>query len=72
MIMKVLSGGAIVVGVAVGLSGTATADPPSPFGSLGCSCQETAPAGSPALTQKIDRGIRQGLSGLPSSPVFDQ
>ena len=44
---------------------SANADP-SPFNTLSCSCQETAPAGSTNMTDKIDRGIQQGLSDVPT------
>jgi hypothetical protein len=60
----------IVVAVALGSSAAGSApvsaDPnpignaPNPFGGLSCSCQETAPPGSPALRAGIDRGIREG------------
>jgi hypothetical protein len=66
MIAKIVVGSAIALGAAVGWAASASADPsPSPFGTLSCSCPETAPAGSPVLTEKIDQGIQQGLSGLP-------
>jgi hypothetical protein len=35
---------------------------PSPFNTLSCSCQESAPPGSPARRDEITRGLRQGLS----------
>ena len=60
----------IVVAVALGsyVEGAApvSADPnpigsaPNSFGGLSCSCRETAPPGSPALREGIDRGIREG------------
>jgi hypothetical protein len=38
------------------------------FGGLSCSCSSpTAPRGGPALTQEINRGIQQGLSGQEPS-----
>ncbi|ORV91592.1 hypothetical protein AWC11_10555 [Mycobacterium interjectum] len=61
----------MVVGVAIvlgaGLFGLtpAVADP-SAFSTLSCSCQQAAPAGSPARKEAIARGIRQGLSDLPA------
>ena len=43
---------------------------PNPYGTLGCNCRETAPAGSPQLSEEINRGIREGLTvsvpGLPA------
>lgn len=68
MIAKLLVGAAIVFGAAVGAAASASADP-SPFSTLGCSCQDPAPAGSTTLTDKIDRGIQQGLSVLPTTQV---
>jgi len=66
MIAKIVVGSAIALGAVVGCAASASADPsPSPFGTLSCSCAETAPAGSPVLIEKIDQGIQQGLSGLP-------
>jgi len=61
---------AAVVGFCVAKAAPAGADPnsigtdPNPFGTLGCSCQQTAPAGSPTLMEEIRRGIRQGLSSV--------
>lgn len=66
MLTKILANGAVVLSAAVGLAAPASADP-SPFNGLSCNCKETAPAGSPILTEKIDRGIQQGLSGLPAT-----
>jgi hypothetical protein len=69
MITKMLVSTAIVLGSLVAGAAPASADPnqsdtnPNPFGSLTCSCQETTPAGGPALTAELDRGIRNGLSG---------
>jgi hypothetical protein len=69
MITKMLVSDAIVLGSLVVGAAPASADPnqsdtqPNPFGSLTCSCQETTPAGGPALTAELDRGIRNGLSG---------
>lgn len=60
MIIKVLVSAAIAIG-SVGEAAPASADP-SPFGTLSCSCQDTAPAGSPALGEETDRGLRKGLS----------
>lgn len=68
MIAKMLVGGVIALGIAAGATATAHADP-SPFNTLSCSCQETAPAGSTTLMDKVDRGIQQGLSDLPAIQV---
>jgi hypothetical protein len=62
MITKMLASVAIVLGSLVVGAAPASADP-NPFGSLTCSCQETTPAGGPALTAELDRGIRNGLAG---------
>jgi|ERR1700740_2189256 hypothetical protein len=76
VITKILVSAAIVVGFFVGGAAPASADPnsigndPNPISGLTCSCRETAPAGSPALREEINRGIRSGLSasvpGLPA------
>jgi hypothetical protein len=68
MIPKLLVGVALILGAAAGAAATANADP-SPFSTLSCSCQETAPAGSTTLTDKVDRGIQQGLSDLPAIEI---
>jgi hypothetical protein len=68
LITKAMIGAAIVLGSCVVAAAPASADPnpsdtdPNPFGALTCSCQETAPAGSPALREEINRGIRKGAS----------
>ena len=76
VITKILVSAAIAVGSWVGAAAPASADPnaigtdPNPFGGLSCSsCQETAPPGSPALREQIERGIREGHSAwLPGLP----
>ncbi|WP_231989076.1 MULTISPECIES: hypothetical protein [unclassified Mycobacterium] len=68
MIPKLLVGVALILGAAGWTAASANADP-SPFSTLSCSCQETAPAGSTTLTDKVDRGIQQGLSDLPAIAV---
>ncbi len=74
VITKILVSAAIALGSYVGGAAPASADPnpigtdPNPFGALSCSCRETAPAGSPALREEIDRGIRAGLSALLPGP----
>ena len=63
MLTKMLVSAAIVVGACVVGAAPASADPgPAAFRALSCSCQETAPAGSPRLTDEIARGIAAGRS----------
>ena len=70
VITKILVSAAIALGSSVGAAAAASADPnaiggtdPNPFGGLSCSCQETAPPGSPAQgEEEIERGMRAGLS----------
>ena len=74
---KILIGAAVAVGSCVGGAAPVSADPnpigsgPNLFGGLSCSCQETAPPGSPGLREEIERGIREGrtawLPGLSPS-----
>jgi len=76
-IAKILVSAAVALGSCVAGAAPASADPnsigtaPNPFGGLSCNCRETAPPGSPALRDEIDRGLRQGrsawLPGLPPS-----
>jgi hypothetical protein len=79
VITKILVSAAIALGSCVGAAPPASADPnpigtdpadPNPFGGLSCnSCQETAPPGSPALREEIERGLREGHSArLPGLP----
>ncbi|OBH27616.1 hypothetical protein A5692_24090 [Mycobacterium sp. E342] len=68
MIPKLLVGVALTLGAASWSAASANADP-SPFTTLSCACQETAPAGSTTLIDKLDRGIQQGLSDLPTLQV---
>jgi hypothetical protein len=73
-----MASAAIALGVGLGAAAPASAEPnpastdPNPFGTLGCSCRETAPAGGQALKAEIDRGIQEGrsaiLPGLPLPP----
>jgi len=79
VITKILVSAAIALGCWVGGAAPASADPNStgtaanPFGGLTCSCQETAPPGSPALREEINRGIREGHSaGVPGLPPATQ
>jgi hypothetical protein len=77
VMMKILIVVAVALGSYVGGAAPVGADPnpigsaPDPFGGLSCSCRETAPPGSPALREGIERGIREGrtvwLPGLSPS-----
>ncbi|MDT7719959.1 MAG: hypothetical protein QOE94_970 [Mycobacterium sp.] len=77
VITKILIGAAVALGAYVGGAAPVSADPnpigsaPNPFGGLSCSCQETAPPGSPVLREEIEQGIREGrtawLPGLSPS-----
>jgi hypothetical protein len=76
MITKILFSAAIALGAGVAWAAPAGADPnatgtdPNPYGNLGCNCRETAPAGSPELSEKINRGIREGLKvSVPGLPL---
>jgi hypothetical protein len=76
VITKILVSAAIAVGSYVGGAAPAGADTnaigtdPNPFDALSCSWQETAPAGSPAFRNGIERGIQAGLSAsLPGPPA---
>jgi hypothetical protein len=62
---KMVIGVAVALGAGVVGSATAAADPGA-FNTLSCSCQKSAPAGSPARQDAIARGIRQGLSDFPA------
>ena len=66
MIAKLLVSGAIVFAACLGLAAPANADP-SVFNVLSCSCPEVTPADSPVRADKMNQGIQQGLSGVPSS-----
>jgi hypothetical protein len=85
-ITKILVGAAIAVGCFVGGAATVSADPdafgndpdaydagPNPFSGFSCSCRETAPPDSLALSEEINRGIREGHSAwLPGLPAPTQ
>lgn len=66
VITKILVGGAVALGFYVGGAAPAGADPnsagsaPNLFGGLTCSCRQTAPPGSPAAGEEIERGLREG------------
>lgn len=68
MIPRLLVGVALALGAAGWTAATATADP-SPFNTLSCSCEETAPADSAALIDKIERGIQHGLADQPTVQI---
>jgi hypothetical protein len=69
---KLLVSAAIVLGSGVVGAAGANADPgpsgnpPNPFGTLGCSCQETDLTGSHAPSVEVDRGIIAGAHGEAS------
>ncbi|WAJ43116.1 hypothetical protein OK015_18015 [Mycobacterium sp. Aquia_216] len=57
MITKILVGGALVVGAAMGFAAPADADPS--FNQLTCSCQVLAPEHGVTLEERINRGIQE-------------
>jgi hypothetical protein len=65
VIKKILFGAAIALTAAIGIATPASADP-SPFGTLGCSCQPpaTAPDGKAPAMSPTDLGIQNGLGFL--------
>jgi hypothetical protein len=78
-ITKILVSAAIAVGSLVGGAAQATADPnavgadPNPFNGFSSSRQETAPADSPAVSEEINGGLREGHSAwLPGLPAPTQ
>ena len=77
-ITKTLVSAAIAVGFLVGGAAQASADPnafggdPNPFSGFS-GRQETAPADSPALSEELTRGLREGRSAwLPGLPALTQ
>ena len=66
MIRKLLFAAAIAFSAAAGMATTASADPSSPFGTLGCSCQPpvAAPDGKAPAMDPLDLGIQNGLAFL--------
>src|ERR1700741_3164403 len=85
VITKILVGAAIAAGAGPRAGARAAAAPPppagpnpigtepSPYGTLGCNCRETAPAGSPQLSEEINRGFREGLTvSIPGLPAPDR
>ena len=78
-IKKILVSAASAIGFLVGGAAQASADPntfgadPNPFSGFSSSRQETAPADSPALSDEIIRGLREGHSAwLPGLPAPTQ
>jgi hypothetical protein len=76
LITEILVGAAIALGAGLAAAAPAAAGPdatgtdPSPYGTLGCNCRESAPAGSPQLSDQINRGIREGLTvSIPGLPA---
>lgn len=66
---KILVSTAIAVGACVAGAAPASADP-NPYVGFRCGCRETAPVGSPALMQEIERGLRAAHSAwLPGLPA---
>jgi len=61
VIARLLVGVAIALGATGWTAASASADP-NPFSTLSCACQETAPPGSPLLTEKIEQGLQHGLT----------
>ncbi|GAB1814707.1 hypothetical protein MUNTM_37470 [Mycobacterium sp. MUNTM1] len=64
MVPKLLvgvAGMAIALGASSGAMASAATDP-NPFGHLSCACKDSDPPGSPALRDKIEQGIHQGIS----------
>jgi hypothetical protein len=79
VITKVLVSAAIVVGSWVGEAAPAGAEPDAigaesnPYTGFRCSCPQAAPPGSPAASEEINRGLRQGHSAwLPGLPAPTQ
>ena len=69
MIPKLLVGVvgmAIALGVSCGATASAGTDP-DPFGHLSCASKDSDAPGSPALRDKINQGIHQGISTPPGA-----
>ena len=50
-----------------------TVGDPNPYSGFSCNCQETAPPGSPVMSEEINRGLREGHSAwLPGLPAPTQ
>jgi hypothetical protein len=73
VITEILVSAAIALGSCISGAASAHADAvpggtdPNPFGALDCSCREPAPPGGPALTGRIEQGIRDGLTASPGN-----
>jgi hypothetical protein len=65
VIRQILFAAAIAFSAAAGIATPASADP-SPFGTLGCSCQPpaTVPDGKAPAMDPLDLGIKNGLGFL--------
>ncbi len=61
MLARLLVGVVIASGAGAWAAAAVSADP-NPFSTLSCACPETAPQGSPLLTDQIVQGIQQGLA----------
>jgi hypothetical protein len=82
IITKVLVSAAIGLGLFIGGAAPASADSnsfgtnPNPFSTLSGHRPETAPPGSPALSDEINRGFREGFTasvpGLPAPTQHGQ
>jgi len=75
-ITKILVGAAIALSAGLAAAAPVAAGPDATgtdqntYGTLGCNCRETAPAGSPQLSEEISRGIREGLTvSIPGLPA---
>ena len=64
MISRILVSATLAVGASVVIAAPASADPPNPFGDLGCSCRQTVPEGSPAAIDQMKQGIHAALTNL--------
>jgi hypothetical protein len=70
---KILVSAAIALGACVagaasaGADATAAGTDPNPFGALSCSCRQTAPLGSAAMTGQMELGILVGLAASPGN-----
>jgi hypothetical protein len=69
VIRQILLVAAIAFSAAAGIAAPASADP-SPFGTLGCSCQPpaTAPGDKAPAMNPMDQGIQNGLGFLHGNP----
>jgi hypothetical protein len=78
-ITKILVSAAIALCAIMWGAAPADADPnsvgtdPNPFSGLNCNCHETAPPGSPARREEIERGLREGTAAWspPAASPYD-